>query len=174
MAAIHVEVTAEDVAAAGSWPRGEGAVQGWKSPVELALGRLAGVDVDVDGDEESWHATIGTMQGSTLVFDLPGVARERLDFYYAHDGVLMDPLSFNVELDDWLVSLIAGASTAHEPITDSCSAVVRRNLVDQQLYACGFPRADGVHGSVAECEALRGKACFDPAAHHEFVEAAAS
>lgn len=117
MNAIRVEVTAEDVAAAGAWPRHDSAFpQGWKSPVERALGRLTGVDVDVDGDEESWHATIGTMEGSTLVVDLPGVAKERLDVYYAHHGALMEPFGFDVELDDWIVALFARATTLEEEI----------------------------------------------------------
>jgi hypothetical protein len=106
MTAIHVEVTAEDVVAAEAWPKPPEIRTGWKSPVELALGRLTGVDVDVDGDEESWHATIGTMEGSTLVVDLPEVAKERLDFYYAHAGALLDPFAFDIELDTWLTDLI--------------------------------------------------------------------
>lgn len=107
MTSIHVEVTAEDVVQAGPWPRPPTPPpRGWKSPVELALGRLTGVDVDVDGDEESWHATIGTMEGSTLVVDLPELAKERLDFYYAHEGLAMEPFAFDIEVDAWLVALI--------------------------------------------------------------------
>lgn len=116
MTAIHVDVTTDDVATAGAWPRHDTAVQGWKNPVELALGRMTGVDVDVDGDEESWHATIGTMEGSTLVVDLPEVARERLDFYYAHQGAVLEPFAFDIALDDWLVALFARASTLDEEV----------------------------------------------------------
>lgn len=119
MTAIHVEVTADDVATAGAWPKLPARLPpGRKNPVELALARMTGVDVDVDGDEQSWHATIGTMEGSTLVVDLPEVARERLDFYYAHahEGVLMGPLAFDIALDDWLVALFARSTTLDDEV----------------------------------------------------------
>jgi hypothetical protein len=116
MTAIHVEVMAEDCAEAGPWPRHKSAIVGWKSAVELALQRFTGVDVDVDGDEESWHATIGTMEGTTLVVDLPEVAKERLDFYYAHQGTVLDPFAFDVELDDWIVALFARATTLDDEV----------------------------------------------------------
>lgn len=56
---------------------------------------------------------------------------------------------------------------------EECSAVVRRNHIDGRLYACGFSRSDAVHASVADCERLGGKPCFDPSAHHEFKAGAA-
>jgi len=55
--ALHVEVTAEDIAGA------EPGKRGWSDPVEAALARLTGQQVDVDGGEfgqRSLHAADAT------------------------------------------------------------------------------------------------------------------
>jgi hypothetical protein len=119
---IRIPVTAEQCAQAGAWPRaGDDRLGRWKSPVELAIGAVTGVDVDVDGDVDGWHATIGTMESSTLVVDLPAVARERLEPYYAHRGLVMEPFEFDLELDTWLVAFLAKAATTDE----QADAVIR-------------------------------------------------
>ncbi len=130
MSAIRVEVTAEHVGQAGPWPKPpkgttleDGAAwypTGWRSPVELAIAARAGVDADVDGDDDGWHATIGTMESSTLFVDLPDAVAERLNAYYAQDGSSMEPFEFDIELDDWIVALVARAAS----IEDQAAAVI--------------------------------------------------
>jgi hypothetical protein len=119
---IRIPVTADHCAEAGAWPRaGDPRLGRWWSPIELAIGAVAGVDVDVDGDVDGWHATIGFMEGSTLVVDLPEIARERLGPYYAQHGALMEPFEFDLELDTWLIAFLAKAATTDE----QADAVIR-------------------------------------------------
>lgn len=105
MTAIRIAVTAEHIATAGPWPRTTSTTfpQGWQNPVELAIAERAGVDVDVDGDKDEWHATIGYTAATTLVVDLPG-AKDQLDAYW--EGAEMEPFEFTIELDDWLVGMV--------------------------------------------------------------------
>jgi hypothetical protein len=115
MSAIRIAVTAEHCEKAGAWPTPPAPYDPeWANPVELAIEEASGVNVDIDGDEDGWHATIGPMEGSTLVVDLPEIVNERLNPYYAQPGLLLEPFDFEVELDAWLVALLAKAATTLE------------------------------------------------------------
>jgi hypothetical protein len=76
--------------------------------------------------------------------------------FLPHDVVRAVPPSIDEDLDGPAAEVV-------------CGAVARRNSVDGQLYACGFPEADAVHVSIEECSDLRGSPCDRPADHHEFV-----
>jgi hypothetical protein len=98
--AIHVEVTAEDIEPM------EGRMS-WADPVEAALARLTGEEVDVDGGEIGGPniATIG--QGEwTLVVELPAAANLWLNGRWADDDVKSEPFGFDLEVPEWVVGLV--------------------------------------------------------------------
>lgn len=109
--AIRVNVTAEHIAAAGRVPDiGDGFKSSHpegKDPVELAIADAAGESVICDQDEDLEMATIG--QGAnTLVVTLPAGQMAWIDRWYR--GQPVEPFSFDFELEDWLVALVAKAS----------------------------------------------------------------
>ena len=108
MTAIHVQVTAEDIAAAAVVPDGGGDFQsshpGGKDPVELAIGRVTGQDAMCDEDGPGTEiATIG--QGTTtIVVSLPPEIAPWIERYYR--GKPVEPFAFDIKIEDWLVALI--------------------------------------------------------------------
>lgn len=108
MSAIRVTVTAEQITAAGHPHRG------WHEPLSTALAELTGQDVDIDGGggpDEPNVATIGQEEW-TLVIDLPPAANEWLDARW--NGEDRGPISFDIEVPDWIVALVARAATTAE------------------------------------------------------------
>jgi hypothetical protein len=105
--AIHVEVTAEQIAAAGDDR------MAWAAPVEDALGALSGVGVEIDGDGEMGNvATIGTREVFTVCVDLPAEANAWLDRRWnGPDDRLLgsEPFAFDIEVATWLTDLIRAA-----------------------------------------------------------------
>lgn len=89
-----VAVTAEDI---GEARPGR---EGWADPVERALARLTGQQVDIDGgDGGLLVATIG--QGAwTLVVDLPAEAGTWLDARWG--GTTGEPFAFDLEVPEWV------------------------------------------------------------------------
>lgn len=59
-------------------------------------------------------------------------------------------------------------ATAEPDDDPECTAVVRRNLIDGHLYACGSYQGDAIHGSIEACSALMGRECDKPDEHHAF------
>lgn len=104
MTAIHVEVKAEHIAAAGK-PPGKDAVFEIvdHDPVELAIAEVTGREVlcDQDGDQEL--ATIG-QGGNTLVLTLPKEQMAWINRWYAGEPV--EPFAFDIEIEAWLVDLV--------------------------------------------------------------------
>lgn len=107
MSAIRVDVTAEQIAAAG------GDRHAWAQPVEAALEALTGQRVDIDSgghDDQPWSiATIG--QGAwTIVVDLPPDAHAWLDRRWdgdADDRLLgSEPFAFDLDVPTWLTNLV--------------------------------------------------------------------
>jgi hypothetical protein len=97
MSSIHVEVTAEQIAAAG---RGR---MEWAYAVEMAIAAAAGVPADIDGGD--CVATIGgRAEQAVLVIDLPTEASAWLDRNWL--GETVEPFAFDIELPDWLANLI--------------------------------------------------------------------
>lgn len=107
MSAIHVEVTAADIA--GAKP----GTQGWAMPVEAALARLTGQQVDVDGGDGTTNiATIG--QGAwTVVIDLPMGANRWLNARWNDGSRNSRPFAFDIDVPDWIVALVEGRG--HRP-----------------------------------------------------------
>lgn len=118
MTAIRIEVTQADIDAAGDYRRY------WAVPVEQAIARVAGVDVDIDGGDTDGIcvATIGTIEAGTLVLDLPPAANAWLAARWGdapsgfaspvelqHHG---EPFSFDLVIDDWLVALVGQAAVS--------------------------------------------------------------
>lgn len=106
MTAIHVEITADDIAAAD-----EVRPDAWCIPVERALARLTGQDVSIDGDGLAGIGTIATIgQGSwTLVVDLPLHVNRWLNDRF--EGDLGDreaskPFAFDLPVPEWIVALV--------------------------------------------------------------------
>lgn len=118
MAAIRVEVTAEQIEAAG------GDRHAWAQPVEAALEALTNQQVDIDAgghDDQPWSiATIG--QGAwTIVVDLPPDAHAWLDRRWGQTDPTREepvpdiaargePFAFDLEVPAWIVALVARAS----------------------------------------------------------------
>lgn len=103
MKTIRVNVSAEDIAAAGDLRKGVG---WWQWPVRRALEGLTGVDVDIDGgDGDNCIATIGGKEDTTLVVELPTEASAWLDLRW-HEKVPGEPFFFELSLPDWLVALV--------------------------------------------------------------------
>lgn len=111
MTAIHVEVTAEQIAAAGDDR------MAWAQPVEDALAALTGVGVSVDGDDDSYLVTIGTQEVVTFIADLPADAKAWLDRrWHQTDATTTEPVpgiedhgepfAFDIEVPTWLTDLI--------------------------------------------------------------------
>ncbi len=125
MSAVRVRVTAEDIA--------DGAKPGdptdpnwhethnrfWATPVEEAIARLTGENVDVDGgDGTGCIATIG--QGAwTLVIDLPEEVNRFLDARWNGEGD-GEPFVFALEVPEWVVALVARAAS----LEDQAAAVI--------------------------------------------------
>lgn len=103
MTAIHVEITAEDMG-------DEQLPTSWAQPVERALARLTGQEVDVDGDGSGCLATIGA-GAWTLVIDLPGDVSRWLDKRYC-DGKPGRPFNFDLEVPSWVIELVT-TKTGH-------------------------------------------------------------
>lgn len=103
--AIHVSVTAEDIAAGANPDATEAHNRFWATPVEEALARLTGENVDIDGgDGTGCIATIG--QGTwTVVVDLPPEVNRFLDARWNGEGD-GEPFAFDLAVDAWLVDLI--------------------------------------------------------------------
>lgn len=101
MTAIHVEVTAEDIAAFPAYHKE------WDGPVRRALEELTAEQVDIDGDDDVYVATIG--QGAwTLVLDLPVAACRFLDRRWENEGPGV-PFAFDIDVPAWVVDLVTGA-----------------------------------------------------------------
>lgn len=101
-AIVPVEVTADDIAL-GRNP-GESHNPYWATPIERALARVSGQDVEVDSDGADAVATIG--QGDwTIVVSLPPTVVDWLDDRWNNDieGV---PIRFDVPVPDWIIDLI--------------------------------------------------------------------
>lgn len=112
MTAIRVSVTAEHIAEAEGKPR----VDWWAWPIRAALEELTHVDVDIDGGsgDQGSVATIGGKEYTTLVVELGPQASAWLDWRWdiPVSRVLpgdfgMVPITFEIELPDWLVALVA-------------------------------------------------------------------
>lgn len=110
---IHVEVTADDIAAAARIPDvGDGfksAHPESKDPVELAIARVAGRDacLDSDGPDDDEIATIGDGRTVLVVSTAPTVG-PWIERYYR--GEIVEPFAFDIEVEDWLVKLLRAAS----------------------------------------------------------------
>ena len=113
-ASFRVEVTAEHIAAAALEPDiGEGFQSGHpdsKDPVELAIAAATGQDTscDEDGPLEA-VATIGPGR-TTLVVSLPSEVGPWIDTWYRGEAV--EPFAFDIEIDSWLLALVARATEA--------------------------------------------------------------
>lgn len=96
MSRIHVEVTADNIAAA---------TRVSKDPVELAIARLTGHDVslDSDGPDADEIATIGDGRTVLVVSTAPTVG-PWIERYYRGESV--EPFAFDIEIEDWLVALV--------------------------------------------------------------------
>lgn len=105
-ARVEIQVTAEDI---GNARPGR---EGWADPVQIALADMIGLgsdEVDIDGDDDGYHATIGTTSSTTLVLDLPSDAGDWLEQRWQGKAE-GDSFSFELTLDDWLVDLVRAAS----------------------------------------------------------------
>lgn len=105
MSVIHVEVTVDDIIAGVDPDSEEAHNRFWATPVEQALARLTGENVDIDGgDGTVCVATIG--QGTwSVVVDLPVEVNRFLDMRWNGEGD-GEPFEFDIAIDDWLVDLI--------------------------------------------------------------------
>lgn len=104
---IHVDVTAEDIAAAGGPFTAAGT---HADPIERALARVFGRHASVDGDaSDPAHdiATIGDGQ-TVLVLDLPPATYDWSERYYGEQRV--EPFGFDLEIEDWLVDLVRSSA----------------------------------------------------------------
>jgi hypothetical protein len=106
---IHVEVTAEHIAACAVVPDiGDGFKSTHpesKDPVELAIAAVAGQSVMCDSDAPDGEmATIGDGR-TVLVNNLPSEVTGWIDRYYRGEAV--EPFSFEIVIEDWLVALVA-------------------------------------------------------------------
>lgn len=112
MTAIHVEVTADDIAAA---PRGPAVGDGWESlhpqhmdPVEVAITRATGRETrcDSDGpdDEIATIGAAGTFARNVLVASTAPTVAPWVERYYKGEPV--EPFSFDIEIEGWLVDLV--------------------------------------------------------------------
>lgn len=121
MASLHVSVTAEHIEAAGPVLSPEGTERALtashRDPVERAIGEITGQDVSCDGDTledglpQHEIATIG--QGATtLVVNLPPEEHDWIVRYFAGEPV--EPFEFDLEIEPWLVALIAKCATTLE------------------------------------------------------------
>lgn len=98
MSVLVVEVTAEDIEAAGL------ATMEWADPLEAALARLTGQEVDVDGGDGTGNiATIGQDEW-TLVVDLPDDANAWLDARWDGKGP-GEPATFRIPIPAWIDDL---------------------------------------------------------------------
>lgn len=111
VSAIRVEVTAEHIAACPRLPEtGDGYRSGHPDhydPVELALTQITGCEVRCDQDEDTEMATIGNGV-NVLVLSLPIVQARWIDRWYRGDPI--EPFAFDVEIEDWLVAMVARAA----------------------------------------------------------------
>lgn len=149
MASIRVEVTAEQIAAAGDDR------YHWAKPVEDALAALTGQEVDIDAASwstagEHWSiATIG--QGAwTIVVDLPADANEWLkrrwgdeaDSGAAASTELADrgkPFAFELEVPAWVTALIP----PREWVTLTEASRALKTIKPQGLRTAAQQRRDG-------------------------------
>lgn len=98
MSVLVVEIRAEDIADVTD-PR-----RGWAVPLEAALERLTGQEVDVDGGDGSGNiATIGQDEW-TIVIDLPADANAWLDARWNGDGP-GEPATFRLPVPAWIDDL---------------------------------------------------------------------
>lgn len=111
---VRVVVTAEDIEAAAE-AEAEDRPGTWSLPVERALRRMTGQDVDVDGSEGDGNiATIG-QEAWTLVVDLPADANRWLNERFDGGGgarAASEPIAFDVEVPDWLTRFLGQAVEA--------------------------------------------------------------
>lgn len=110
MASIRVDVTAEDVAEARAKQT---------DPIEVALARVLGVDAMVDRDvPDGYMATLGARApGTTIVVNLPAAVTGYLERWWDGPGdgtTEPSPFAFDLELDTWLVALVARAASTDE------------------------------------------------------------
>ena len=97
MSVLVVEVLAADIE--GTDPRRD-----WAEPVELALQRLTGQDVDIDGGDASGNiATIGQDEW-TLFVDLPDDLNRWLNARWNGDGP-GEPATFRIPVPSWILDL---------------------------------------------------------------------
>jgi hypothetical protein len=110
MTAIRVSVTAEHIAEA----EGKHRMDWWNWPIRAALEELTHVDVDIDGgDGDGCIATIGGKEPTSLVVELGPQASAWLDWRWEHGDQSaypgdfgMELIVFEIELPDWLTSLV--------------------------------------------------------------------
>lgn len=120
MTAIRIQVTAEDIAACPLLPDVGG---GWRiaredqrDPVEVAIARVTGqvvtCDEDFDpNDPAAVHTQLATIGNgsSVLVTEIGAETLDWTDRYYRGEAV--EPFAFDLEIEDWLVALIARAAS---------------------------------------------------------------
>lgn len=150
--AIHVSVTAEDIAA-GARPDADAAHNRfWAAPVEGALARLTGENVDVDGgDGTVYIATIG--QGAwTVVVDLPAEANRFLNarWYGEGDG---EPFEFDLVVDGWLVDLVRD----EQPLLTLREAAARLGVKPATLRQQAQGERNGFEGPSPRARRLRAR-----------------
>lgn len=122
MSMIRVEITAEDIAACALVPD---VGDGFKSthpdaldPVEVAIARVTGQYTVCDGGDEvdgPELATIGARGRSarnTLIVSLPPEQAGWIERYYRGEAV--EPFALDIEIEDWLVALVARAASTDE------------------------------------------------------------
>jgi hypothetical protein len=115
VSAIRVEVTAEQIA---EFPERH---KHWDGPVNVALRMLTGgqgVDVDYQGEDDGYTATIG-QDAWTVVVDLPEACNAFLDQRWNNEGE-GEPFAFDLEVPEWLIALVARAAS----IDDQAQAVI--------------------------------------------------
>lgn len=141
MTAIRVEVTAEQIAAAGDHR------MAWASPVEDAISALTGQEVSIDGGGPDGPCVATIDQGATtLVVDLPPDASAWLDARWEQPvnsadvlDELGEPFGFDLFLDDWLVALIPPVEWV--TLTEASRAL--KTIKPQGLRTAAQNRRDG-------------------------------
>lgn len=146
MAVVRIEVTAEQIAAAGDRR------MAWAEPVEAALAALTGQEVSIDGagPEFPCVATIGQDEW-TIVLDLPDVANAWLDARWGQTDPTREepvpdiaargePFAFDLEAPDWIVALVPPADW----VTLAEASAALKTTTPNGLRAAARARRDGL------------------------------